>query len=57
MAIPSLPKHSYRSRAAEIFAGIEISQIADNLGVSLATVKRDWEYARTWLMRDIQQGD
>ncbi|MCH7701350.1 MAG: hypothetical protein IID37_06650 [Planctomycetes bacterium] len=34
-----------------------MSQIADNLGVSLATVKRDREYARTWLMRDIQQGD
>ena len=57
MAIPSLPKHSYRSRAADIFFGIEVSQIADNLGVSLATVKRDWEYARTWLMRDIQQDD
>jgi RNA polymerase sigma factor (TIGR02999 family) len=35
------------------FAGIEMSQIADNLGVSLATIKRDWEYARTWLMREI----
>ena len=29
------------------FGGIEMSQIAENLGVSLATVKRDWEYART----------
>jgi len=36
------------------FAGIDMSQIAENLGVSLATVKRDWEYARTWLMREIQ---
>jgi len=35
------------------FAGMEMSQIAENLGVSLATVKRDWEYARTWLMREI----
>ena len=35
------------------FAGIEMSQIAENLGVSLSTVKRDWEYARTWLMREI----
>ncbi|GJM25770.1 MAG: extracytoplasmic sigma factor ECF [Phycisphaerae bacterium] len=36
------------------FAGIEMSQIAENLGVSLATVKRDWEYARVWLAREIQ---
>ena len=38
------------------FAGIEMSQIAENLGVSLSTVKRDWEYARTWLMREIDRG-
>jgi RNA polymerase sigma factor (TIGR02999 family) len=38
------------------FAGIEMSQIAENLGVSLSTVKRDWEYARTWLMREIDCG-
>ena len=39
------------------FAGIEMSHIAENLGVSLSTVKRDWEYARTWLMREIECGD
>ena len=39
------------------FAGMGMSQIAENLGVSLATVKRDWEYARTWLMREIQRDD
>jgi len=39
------------------FAGIGMSQIAENLGVSLATVKRDWEFARTWLMREIESND
>jgi len=39
------------------FAGIEMSHIAENLGVSLSTVKRDWEYARTWLLREIECGD
>ena len=39
------------------FAGIGLSQIAENLGVSLATVKRDWEYARTWLAREMAPGD
>lgn len=38
------------------FAGMEMSQIAEHLGVSLATVKRDWEYARTWLAREVQAG-
>ena len=38
------------------FAGIEMSHIAENLGVSLSTVKRDWEYARTWLIREIECG-
>jgi len=38
------------------FAGMEMSQIAENLGVSLVTVKRDWEFARTWLAREIQAG-
>ena len=38
------------------FAGMEMSQIAENLGVSLVTVKRDWEFARTWLTREIQAG-
>ena len=39
------------------FGGIEMSQIAENLGVSISTVKRDWEYARTWLMREVQKGE
>ena len=39
------------------FAGIEMSQIAENLGVSIATVNRDWAYARMWLMREMQRSD
>lgn len=39
------------------FAGVEMSQIAEHLGVSLSTVKRDWEYARTWLMRELAGRD
>lgn len=39
------------------FAGIEMSHIAENLGVSLATAKRDWEFARTWLAREMSPSD
>ncbi len=41
-------------RAAEVvelryFGGYTDQEVAEALGVSLATVRRDWEYARSWL--------
>lgn len=35
------------------FAGMEFPEIASALDVSLITVKRDWQYARTWLFREL----
>ncbi len=35
------------------FAGLSIEQTAESLGVSPATVKRDWLTARAWLQRDL----
>jgi RNA polymerase sigma factor (TIGR02999 family) len=32
------------------FAGCSLEEAAKVLGVSAATVKRDWTYARAWLM-------
>lgn len=42
-------------RCAEIvelrfFAGMTEKEAADVLGVSVATLKRDWEFARAWLL-------
>ncbi len=37
------------------FAGLTIEQTAAALGVSPATVKADWVYARAWLRRDIAE--
>ena len=31
------------------FGGLTEQEIADVLGISNATVKRDWEFARSWL--------
>ncbi len=44
------------ARAAQVvelrfFGGLENQEIAELLGVSLATVKRDWSLARAWLHR------
>lgn len=40
------------------YAGLTIEQTAAALGISPATVKRRWEYGRTWLFRELrrQQG-
>ena len=35
------------------FAGMTIEQTAEALGVSAATVKRSWAYAKVWLKREI----
>ena len=37
------------------FAGLTLKDAADVLGLSLATAKRDWTYARAWLYREIQR--
>jgi RNA polymerase sigma factor (TIGR02999 family) len=44
------------TRAAKVvelrfFGGLENDEVAEVLGVSLATVKRDWVFARAWLHR------
>jgi RNA polymerase sigma factor (TIGR02999 family) len=46
-------------RAAQVvelrfFGGLTESEVAQSLDISPATVKRDWDFARTWLMRDMQ---
>lgn len=44
------------ARAAKVvelrfFGGLENEEIAEAMGISLATVKRDWALARAWLQR------
>ena len=34
----------------KFFAGFTIAELADALGVSPATVERDWAVARAWLL-------
>lgn len=35
------------------FGGMTMEQAAAALGISLATAKRDWSYARVWLLREL----
>lgn len=48
------------ARAAKVvelrfFGGLELEEIADALGISLATTKRDWSVARAWLRRSLSE--
>lgn len=48
------------TRAAKVvelryFGGLENEEIAEALAVSLATVKRDWTFARAWLHRALSE--
>jgi RNA polymerase sigma factor (TIGR02999 family) len=44
-----------QSRIVELrfFGGLEIEEIAEVMGVSPATVKREWRTARAWLRREL----
>jgi RNA polymerase sigma factor (TIGR02999 family) len=46
-----------KARVVELlhFAGLQLSEVADLLDVSLATVKTDWSYARAWLHRELER--
>lgn len=48
-----------QSRIVELrfFAGMTVEETAAVLGVSTATVKRDWSMARAWLLRRVKRGD
>ncbi len=44
-----------RSRVVEMkfFGGLKIAEIAEVLKISPETVKRDWQFARSWLLREL----
>jgi RNA polymerase sigma factor (TIGR02999 family) len=46
-----------KSQVVELryFGGLSIEETAQVLGVSAATVKRDWEVARAWLLRELRR--
>src|SRR5450755_784788 len=47
------------SRAAQVvelrfFGGLTDEEVGSTLGISLATVKRDWDFARSWLLNQME---
>ena len=45
-----------KARTVELrfFGGLDLDETANALDVSIATVKRDWAFARAWLYREIR---
>ncbi len=37
------------------FGGLSVEETAEAMGISVATVKRDWRMARSWLIREINR--
>jgi RNA polymerase sigma factor (sigma-70 family) len=52
-------RDAQQSRIVELrfFAGLTVEETAAVLGISAATVKRDWGIARAWLSRQMKRGE
>ena len=50
--------HPRKSDVVELryFGGLSIEDTAEALHVSIDTVKRDWRFARLWLLRELERG-
>jgi RNA polymerase sigma factor (TIGR02999 family) len=55
-ALAQLDERQSRVVEMRFFAGLEVEEVAEALGVSPTTVKRDWSLARAWLRREMQRG-
>lgn len=59
-ALESLASHDARAaRVVEchVFGGYTFEETAQSLKISPATAKRDWQFARAWLKRELNGGD
>ena len=48
-------RYPRRSQVVELrfFGGLEVENIAEVLKISAVTVRRDWKFAKAWLLRAI----
>jgi RNA polymerase sigma factor (TIGR02999 family) len=53
--LAALEPHKAELVKLRFFAGCSIDEAAEALGISRATAKRDWAYARAWLYAEISE--
>jgi len=59
-ALERLKRRDPRKHAVvmlRFFAGLTVEEAAESLGMSPATVKNDWNYAKAWLHRELSRAD
>lgn len=51
-------EHSRKAQVIELrfFVGLSVEETATALQISIDTVKRDWRFAKLWLLRDLTGG-
>ena len=54
-ALSQIDERQGRIVEMRFFGGLSMSEIADVLGISVATAKRDWSTARIWLHREMSR--
>lgn len=52
-SLASVDERAGRVVEMRFFGGLANEEIAEAIGVSVETVKRDWRWARSWLMREM----
>jgi RNA polymerase sigma factor (TIGR02999 family) len=53
LVLESIDPRAARVVELRFFGGMENAEIAEALGISLATVKREWQFASAWLAREL----
>ena len=53
--LATLDERKVRVVEMKFFAGLTVTEIAGVLKVSPETVKRDWSFAQTWLLRELKK--
>lgn len=53
--LATIDERKVRIVEARYFAGLTVAETADAMGLSQSTVKREWEFARVWLLRAISE--
>lgn len=54
LAFEQVDPRAARVVELKFFGGMENTEIAEALGISVATVKREWSLARAWLLRELR---
>ena len=55
--LEAIEPRQVRVLECRLFGGLSIDETAEALGVSAATVSRDWTFARAWLSRELGGAD